>query len=424
MDAKDNNSELRIGNLSQLLKLDEEAWNSLLPVTIYLAILMGIGIVGNSFVLIIWSTKMKRSSTNVCVLLLACYDIVTCALGIPLDIHDLSVYNTSDNAVVCKISRFLINVSVYGSITVLVFIAILRYVKVCRPLSTFPLKSRGIILISTGMGLGLSWPVLLLHGLEIRPTRTPGLYGQGCGIVQNLIGTIYPNIYFAVLGVIFVGACILLTVLYACIAWHIFRRNQRRRTGSFGQNHNKKIAVKTANGQKTESRPLSSQSAQRSFTVTTNSIMFFAITLAFVLSFLPSMVMLSIKAKRPHIEVTLNDWQFAAFMFCFRTYFINNCINPILYGFWNRRFREECVTLMTSCREGCRIEKPDNSTTGNPSQELKPQPAPATTPANLRPPSLSSLELSSSANPQYCAAEKVPISKSTFYTETPLCAKH
>ncbi|XP_064612762.1 apelin receptor A-like [Liolophura sinensis] len=421
--SANNKSELRSGNLSILLKLDEEVWNSLLPVTVYLAILIAMGIVGNSLVGIIWSTKMKRSSTNVCVLLLAFYDILTCMVGIPLDIHDLSVYYTSDNAIMCKVSRFLINISVYGSITVLVFIAILRYVKVCKPLSTFPLKSRGIILISTGMGLGLSWPVLLLHGLEIRPTPIPGLNGQGCGIVQHLIGTIYPNIYFAVLGVIFVGACILLTVLYACIAWHIFRRNQRRRTGSFGQTHNKKIVVKSTNGQKTESRPLSSQSAQRSFTVTTNSIMFFAITLAFVLSFLPSMVMLSIKAKRPHIEVTLNDWQFAAFMFCFRTYFINNCINPILYGFWNRRFREECMTLMTSFREGCRIERPDHSTTGNPSEELKSPPPPVTSKANLRPPSLSSLELSSSANPENCAVEKAPISKSTFYTETPLCAK-
>lgn len=80
-------------------------------------------------------------------------------------------------------------------------------------------------------------------------------------------------------------------------------------------------------------------------TLRTTSI-FFAVSAAFVLSFLPYLIANILKFTKVAFYDIESSSVEVVYNFCVRSYFISNCINPIIYSALNVNFRKECKRLV------------------------------------------------------------------------------
>ncbi|KAL3889958.1 hypothetical protein ACJMK2_002273 [Sinanodonta woodiana] len=74
--------------------------------------------------------------------------------------------------------------------------------------------------------------------------------------------------------------------------------------------------------------------------------MMFTITLVFIVSYLPHLCIAILDAVDTHFWDDLSSSELVVCDMLFRTYLINNMANPIIYGFWDVRFRKECIQLI------------------------------------------------------------------------------
>lgn len=72
-----------------LVKLNNKAALLFLPVTLFMAFLMVIGIVGNVIVFIVYLKRQRKSTPDLYIFNLAILDLLTCTFGIPMEITDL-----------------------------------------------------------------------------------------------------------------------------------------------------------------------------------------------------------------------------------------------------------------------------------------------------------------------------------------------
>jgi hypothetical protein len=73
--------------------------------------------------------------------------------------------------------------------------------------------------------------------------------------------------------------------------------------------------------------------------------MLFAITIVFVVSFLPHLALMVLTAVDEHFWASLSESEAVLCDLLLRSYFINNMANPIIYGFLDIKFRIECTML-------------------------------------------------------------------------------
>ena len=70
-----------------------------------------------------------------------------------------------------------------------------------------------------------------------------------------------------------------------------------------------------------------------------NTLMLRMVTIAFIISFLPYLIIVTVRYSNPDIPTKLNKIEQIFYHVFLRTYFINSMINPFIYGFMNEEFR-------------------------------------------------------------------------------------
>lgn len=78
------------------------------------------------------------------------------------------------------------------------------------------------------------------------------------------------------------------------------------------------------------------------------TMMLFIITLVFILSFIPHLVIIIWITLRPTVIDDLSPPSIIVYNIFLRSFVINNMANPIIYGFVDRKFRAECKELVLS----------------------------------------------------------------------------
>lgn len=353
------NASVMAANVSQLLdELNRREIRLLAPVIAFMVVLMVLGIVGNSLVCYVYGTRMKKTTVNTFIVWLAVLDLSTCIIGIPMEIYDIVQNYYFDLPAFCKILRFTIYLTVMTSVATLVFIAFDRYFKICKPLKkTLLNRSRVTVMISLAMGLTLSWPSLVLFGRTKVEVPGSNVSGVDCGIDEVFQGSWYPRIYLFVLALAFLAGATILTVLYTLLGYTLHKRNQRPLGNTMRMptmepesSDNGRRATKVGKGKGgdtiSQSGTFRPRKSRRRYKVARTSFVFFVITLAFVLSFLPSLALMTLNTVKTKFAQTLTDHQFVAYSLFLRTYFINNSINPIIYGFLNQLFRIEVFDIV------------------------------------------------------------------------------
>ncbi|CAL1543744.1 unnamed protein product, partial [Lymnaea stagnalis] len=75
--------------------------------------------------------------------------------------------------------------------------------------------------------------------------------------------------------------------------------------------------------------------------------MLLAVSLVFVISFLPFLALEFFKATAPGAFSSLSDPSLALFHLFHRSFLINSAANPIIYSVCNIKFRKECLKLFS-----------------------------------------------------------------------------
>lgn len=359
-----------------------------------------LGTIGNSLVIYVYGLKWKKNKTRIYILCLGALDFINCTFNMPIEVAIAWSPLDFNQHLLCKLSRgctYIINNT--GSL-VFVAVAIDRYLLVYKPLqsrSLTPKFAKIMCLLALVIASAVSWPAFVFYGT--RTISIPyGKYvvlGKTCLISDNFDLTmplilIFTTFLFALLIIVF---CIL-TLLYILIGRKIYiatctdlrtsgtaeeagefsKSILSAITGSTKTNHLKidgpkiksrrqessisfEISVteeselystkvqkgpRSTNGkQKSNSRISRRYSSINSGATRRNTLMMRMVTIAFMLSFTPFLIILVIRYRDPSFYDNIQTKAGKIFHdICLRSYLINSVVNPWIYGFMNRQFRQ------------------------------------------------------------------------------------
>lgn len=359
-----------IDSYAFLRKLNKEAIIHYLPVIVFLCILMVFGIVGNIIVSVLFCQRRRKSTYDLFILNLALLDLLTCFVGIPIEIADLCFSYTFYAPIACKILRVLESWTSMASALILVIVAIDRYKRICKLGKSFSKKKVKVLcFVAVCLGGLLSWPLFIIIGKKTIDFEVPGIKGVDCSMSDDMKGSKFPLVYYGVLLFCFVLCFVFVVVVYIRISVYIKKTKTTRRKhvepfdssfSSTGRQQTTLVSFQSINPEhphpnNTLCRHDTGQSDSKKSKptsgvhVTRPTTIFVAITIAFVISFLPFLITMLLRNLIRDFEENLSSSLQVFFKFCLKTFFINNAINPVIYGFLSRQFREDVRRLFQGC---------------------------------------------------------------------------
>ncbi|XP_061174673.1 cholecystokinin receptor-like [Saccostrea echinata] len=347
---------------------------------IYLGILMLLGVPGNLTVLFVYLFKFDSSTHRTFIVALAIIDLVGSVVCMPFEIIEMNFQYTFYAVGACKFFRFNNTVVALTSVFLIIGLSFDRYRRVCRPLKTqmSVFKAKVFCCVAVIIAILFSWPVFFLIGT--RHVRLPyNVTGYDCSTDDRYKNTIYPVVLNGVLFLLFVFAIIFLTVIYILIGKKVFKHIRFRtsiETTSLSSISSKKTSSTSlqSNGQQAvvlqKISNIASQSGDLTpkhsdYTVKFNPAkqsqtkgdprsktkitrIAFAICLAFILSYLPHLVITVWTAIKGGFIAKPGPVTSAVLPIVTRSIFINNVVNPLIYGFLDRRFKR--IVLKSLCK--------------------------------------------------------------------------
>ncbi|CAG2220134.1 unnamed protein product [Mytilus edulis] len=360
----------------QLLLLSQRKAVLYLPVIIFLFLLMLFGCFGNSLVLYIYCFRSKKRSANNFIIAMALFDFITSVVVMPIDIYDLLYHYSFYSNIACKIFRAVESATTYASAVILIQIAFDRYFKICKPLHFGNRTRTKCMSISAGMlALILCSPAVVLFGTR-REQISGNLCGFDCSVDQQYKGSTFQTMYYLILGLVFIITFVILSTLYFLIWLAIKRRkgitigenprqsviqNGRKRmlssvsdddSSSVVQNH--KLFRRTMSNLSTKSKLSNLSERLSNIKASRTTKIFIAVTIAFVLSYLPSVGVMICRSVNKKIEKDSSEFVQVLLKLFSRCHYLNNAANPIIYSFFNKHFRDEITKLTKSIGFCCK----------------------------------------------------------------------
>ncbi|XP_078315581.1 uncharacterized protein LOC144619991, partial [Crassostrea virginica] len=216
-----------------LQKLNNEVTTLYIPVIAFLSVSLFIGTFGNLLVIIIYTYRQKKSSSDYFILCLSFLDLITCFAGIPLEITDLC----------------------------------------------------------------LSYTSAIILGTKTVDLQIPRINGSDCAHSEEMKKSAFVFVYYIVGLLCFFGA------------------------------------TRTTSDVK----------------VTRTTTILAAITIAFILSYLPYLAAMVTSTAIPDLEYRITDLPRVIYKLATKSVFLNNALNPLIYSFLSPKFRSELRSLL-SCK--------------------------------------------------------------------------
>ncbi|XP_041360785.1 orexin receptor type 2-like [Gigantopelta aegis] len=354
----------------RLVELEDREAMLKLPAILFVGIVLLAGLFGNLLVCVVYYLKFPASTSKYFILSLAVFDLLNCTIAIPAEMVDLRYDYHFNSPTICRIMRFTITFNTSASAGTLLAIAVDRYRKICRPfgkqMSLMQIKF--CIVCAVMASLTVSWPATLLYGRNTRMYE--GVEVFDCSFDDSVKDTSYPRVYIVVMTILCIASIGILIVLYVLIVMKVWRQKQKR----------KKIT--SSNWNKSSPSPSIASSARR-LNCTNNdgandlsglqldadvtndvkrkqtsgqsqsiktTLMLLVVTAVFVVSFIPYFTLMIVKSAVGYFEDDLhcNHSAMVAYKLFLRSFFINSAANPLVYSFWNDKFRVECKLFLTN----------------------------------------------------------------------------
>ncbi|CAC5382678.1 unnamed protein product [Mytilus coruscus] len=318
------------------------------------------GTIGNALVIYIYVFKLKcLYSEKYFIAVIPMVDFITCCINSTFNIVTDCMQLTFVHEEICKIMIFITHVCPITSGTLLLLIAVQRYLLVCRPNGgqmTLGWKRAGLCSTVTFAVL-CSSPVLEHYGTSISLHVTnPSNNSFSCGIQTNYLGSRSVILYE-----LFEFACCIIVIttmytLYMLILRQIYHQNKKqdirhsyvnvifqRKAGQarvfvdYGENNLKTKFCRQGNPK----QPIKKLNTYR------YTIMFLAITTTTVILFVPNSLMKSFCGGNLSKVVLFLGNDMTLFRFLYHSYILNSVLNPLIYAAFDKKFRS---TIQNMCK--------------------------------------------------------------------------
>ena len=216
-----------------LWELNNEKAKSFIPAILYVGILMLIGTFGNIIVLYFYGFKTKPTPSTGFIVALAVFDIISCVVGMPMEIADLRFYFNFKSMAACKTLRVVTYFASIGSGLTLVIIAIDRYRRICKPFER-QLKRKHVKTACVVIGIlaaAFSWPAAVFNKVEevdIESLHNITVKGHDCTLTKNSSFKTYILVFKLIYAVAFVLITGILSVLYTFVGKQLYRHKKFR----------------------------------------------------------------------------------------------------------------------------------------------------------------------------------------------------
>ncbi|XP_061166067.1 delta-type opioid receptor-like [Saccostrea echinata] len=317
-----------------LNKWNEELSNVLLPNSVFLAICIAVGFIGNVLVIFIYGFKLRGAKERYFIPILALADL--------LAVTETSGFNISynfnpveyDRELLCKWGWFFGYLTAMVSIFLLVVIAIQRYLKICRPFAKqMSLKwKRVAVLCSCVLAAVLSAPIPVTYGLDPAYNERYKVTGSACRRLtqENRLLSLSHAIVCNVLVFVFVWVLIL---LYTLIGQRIYKQLQQWDRGQKLSTINKK-----ENQREDDSENTNQRNKPTMFRIT---FMFMLISFIFIVSFSPKVVIFILECIDDRFWDSMTYSTRLLVRFFDVLFIVNNIANPLVYAFLDVKFSQE-----------------------------------------------------------------------------------
>ena len=379
-------------------ELNQEEVTRLIPLLVYMSLIGLCGIPGNSLVIYAFKDSCRNSNSHLFFVWLAIIDLFNCSVILPFEFVNVVQQYTYGDDWLCKMTIcFTIWPTVTSGLTLTV-ISVDRFRKVCRPFERqFSNRIAGILCLATLLtGLLSAWPALFIFGLHEFEITPHNVTGTDCAIKNEFEGSTYTMIYNGLCWILFVSAITAIMVLYIIIGRQIFRQTSKGNelTRSQSKRGNATSTVPTPSNVDATEDSISSTgdtaSPGMSFARTSSSgvvldegsvslavdrtfstlcdrniarkvaksesrarksvtIMFF-ISLAFIISYLPYLILRLLEGVTSHFVISMTDTERAFYKSFLRSYWLNCAINPFIYWACAPKFRRKVKDVWAKAR--------------------------------------------------------------------------
>ncbi|XP_041361137.1 neuromedin-U receptor 2-like [Gigantopelta aegis] len=358
------------------MDLNEKKSRLLVPVVVFAGLFLIVGILGNLLVCFICGCRLRQNVTNTFVFSLAAVDLVSCVLCIPVDIAELRMPYSFSFPAFCKLLRTVRSVTTVSSGLILVAIAVERYRRICRPLArhTSVLQARWISLSAVLLGVVFAWPAAILFGNKTVVVVGSQTNFTECSVQDALHDSVYPVVFYSLLLLLFFGTFTILCVLYLLIAVKIWKGRKFRSDANRGRSDSLPTAtlfsaksnspsevtdekyvveaeqISTLLRRKTFLFPVNPgdtlKRKKRTYSRKRTTFIMFLMTVTFLVSCLPYVVVAICRFVFDDMETSLPDFGVVAFHFSLKSFILSSAINPFIYGFCSLKFKQECRVLL------------------------------------------------------------------------------
>lgn len=345
---------------SSLETLNQERASNNVLVIVYVGMMSFIGAIGNIHVILVYAFALKLSSNfRIFVLFLACIDVFGCIAVMPFEIYVLLNEYMLFNLTACRVFSFIKPLMIISSGTMFFVIALERYLKCSAHGWQMTTRHATIAcILALTVSLLLTWPSPILKG-NATMNLTGGVQGIQCEVQDKFKGTVYPIVYYGILFVVYFAATVSVLVLYCLIGRRLRQHAELKKQKFLGMQRklsDKKNLVsasdKSSDSEKkdnpsTESKEqlkIGKKEVRMKVWDTTTKILF-VITMVFMITFLPHLVLVPLLILSQSFRNSLGPVTWPIYKIFRRLFFVNQIANPFIYAFFDREFRNCCINF-------------------------------------------------------------------------------
>ena len=335
-----------------LEEINDKYTTELLPLVCILVLLMAVGSFGNGLVVYVYLTKIAISAKRSFIMTLAILDLTVCVIVIPFEIHDIVNQVTFTVEGICKSMRVLEYVTVLSAGFVLVSVSFERYYFICKAFKEFtPQKANIICVVCVLSAILLSFPSGMITGSKRRTIilDNANITGHECSMnsenedIGDYKTGLLKQVYYYSLAFVFISCFTMFIVLYSIIGRLLYRYQRGTLVhGLISPSDNaedtrkKKVSVDSQSAQSIRSGQNDTfVHGRRTIKSLRSIVIFFSVTVVFVVSFLPHLVVRILGFFSININSTL------LYNSLIRSYLVSNVSNPFIYSIFNATFRKE-----------------------------------------------------------------------------------
>ncbi|XP_061193879.1 neuropeptide FF receptor 2-like [Saccostrea echinata] len=332
-----------------------------LPNAIILVCYIVLGSLGNVSVLIVYMKDMKNvfSSGRLFIPFLAFVDLITLNYNgwVEFASEVQQFHESKDKELACKINKFIGLILVITSGCIYFAIAVHRYILICRPHSKeFTLKVKIAVMVTTVLFIvGVSVPNYIFSGFTSISIKSKRFRNETetvfiCGTDEHFENATSSNAYHYILTVNSLIWSSLMAIIYILVG----RRIRQRIKETCPKPHTKdddtiSSATDSANhgripdhSQRQKPRLVKQITAKSITTFITNnrlSWMFILMTVLNVVCYVPKLI-LDIHFNRDRYFFIGKPMSLCLLLVFFDNFYLfNNVVNPFIYGFFDKEFR-------------------------------------------------------------------------------------